>query len=357
MREISSRSLISPSRCVPDDSISSQPPRHAGVAGLQVQQPRHAQDAVQRSAQLVADVADELGLHRALAQRQLQRLVLGHGQRLGMQPQHQAVDQPPFRCHGRGQQQAQQQHQAGAADRAELVAAQQQAQRCHRQHRQHIGGGGALAELQPEGGDAGHAGQDGAHQRGQRNRRGHQQQAGDAPDDAVGQQQGIGQAAPVRAARTAQAVIAQADADARRSHAQLGQQPAVHQPWRHRVVAQLQRHEHRKGRGHQRAQPRVAEHHVQLLVADLRAQRRIELLAGLAGRVGTRPRRRRVAQRGRRRTAGCVHGSVSMASKPEGSSMRRLSQAERNSAMRSPGARPGESPPSSCTNCVMASCR
>ena len=81
------------------------------------------------------------------------------------------------------------------------------------------------------------------------------------------------------AARPAQPVVAHADVDARRGHAQLDHQPAVDQPGRHGHAAQLQRQEDGKGGGHQRAQPRVTEHHVQLFVADLGAQRRVELQA------------------------------------------------------------------------------
>ena len=92
--------------------------------------------------------------------------------------------------------------------------------------------------------------------------------------------------------------MAHAEVDARRRHAELDDQPAVDEPGRHGDAAQLQRQKYREGRGHQRSQPRVAEHHVELFVADCGAQRRVEL--------GPKPRRSATAGTAGRSPCACT---------------------------------------------------
>ncbi len=129
------------------------------VAGRRVelvepQQPRDAEDAVQGRAQLVADVGEELRLHRALAQRELERILLLARQRLRLARETQRLGLAPVRTQGRRELHHHQQQQARTADPAGVAAAPGQREGGRHEHRHDVSGRGRKTDLQAEGGRA-----------------------------------------------------------------------------------------------------------------------------------------------------------------------------------------------------------
>ena len=247
-----------------------QPAQRGRVARFQVHQPRQPQDAVQRRAQLVAHLGQEaVALGAALA-RQLQRGVfLGH-QLVGLLAQQQAHGQALRGGARGGQQQRQQQQLAAGSEVGDVVAAHRQAPGHGQQHRHHVGGGGGQPHLQAEGGDAAHAVECRHAQCRQRHVFARQAPAGQAPDQAVEREHAEHGAFPALALRAgvAPAHVGLRQHDARQRHRELGRQPALHQQ-RRQAVLHLQRQQHGKGRGGQRAEAGVQQHHAQLLACHV----------------------------------------------------------------------------------------